>query len=219
MDDDRTVGAVDHPDLEEVASGVGADEHHESFVEVVDEHWLVEGVEHVAVVDAVLAGAGCDQRRIHLHKLACGAVCRKLGLHGLERPHPPCRLTRLRIVGDRVPRPRAMPSTPSGNAHGVRERAPGIAPIQAVDTALEVPILVHLGGRAAMSEFARPEGRRGTAEGVLEVRLGRASRFGIARGPAAVSFRSPGSVSRFVLCSLDEAQLPWASSNRVAGGR
>lgn len=38
---------------------------HEAFVEVVDEHRMVERVEHVVVVHAVLAGAHRDQRRIH----------------------------------------------------------------------------------------------------------------------------------------------------------
>jgi hypothetical protein len=37
VDDDGTVGAVDDADLEELASGIGADEHHEAFVEVLDE--------------------------------------------------------------------------------------------------------------------------------------------------------------------------------------
>ena len=71
MDDDWTVGAVDHANLEEVAGGVGTNEHHEAVIEIVDEHRMVERVEHVVVVDAVLAGAGCDQRRIDSNKLAC----------------------------------------------------------------------------------------------------------------------------------------------------
>ena len=65
VDDDGTVGAVDDADLEELAGGIGADEHHEAFVEVLDEDWMVERVEHVVVVDAVLAGARCDERRNH----------------------------------------------------------------------------------------------------------------------------------------------------------
>jgi hypothetical protein len=39
---------------------------------------MVEGVDHVAVRDAVLAGALSDQRRIHLYKLACTSVHHKL---------------------------------------------------------------------------------------------------------------------------------------------
>ncbi len=66
------------PTLEEVAGGVGADEHHEAVIEIIDEHRMVERVKHVVVVDAVLAGAGCDQRRIHRDKLACHRSDRKL---------------------------------------------------------------------------------------------------------------------------------------------
>ena len=78
MDDDRTISAVNHSDLEQVASDVGPDEHHESLIEVLDEHRMIERVQHVVVVDAVLSRTGCDQRRSHAHKLACISSFRKL---------------------------------------------------------------------------------------------------------------------------------------------
>jgi hypothetical protein len=53
---------------------------------------MVEGVDHVVVKDAVLAGAGSDERRIHLHKLACVALRRKL----------PCMLARSRRTAVRL---------------------------------------------------------------------------------------------------------------------
>jgi len=93
--DDRSVGAVDHTDFEEIAGGVGADEHHEAVVEIVDEHRMVERVNHVVVVDAVLASAGGDQRRIRANKLACRSTYRKL----------PC--ARTRVVS---PRQRTQPA-------------------------------------------------------------------------------------------------------------
>lgn len=43
MDDDRSVGAVDDADFEQVAGSVGADEHRQAVIEVVDEDrigWL-----------------------------------------------------------------------------------------------------------------------------------------------------------------------------------
>ena len=50
-DDDRTVAGVDDADLEQVGGGVGADEHREAVVEVVNEDRMVEGVDHVGVGD------------------------------------------------------------------------------------------------------------------------------------------------------------------------
>ncbi len=65
MDNDWSVGAVNDADFEQVAGRVGADEHREAVIEVVDEDRMVEGVDHVVVADAVLASARGDQRRIH----------------------------------------------------------------------------------------------------------------------------------------------------------
>ena len=48
MDDDRSVGAVDDPDFEQVAGSVCADEHRQIVIEVVDEDRMVEGVDHVS---------------------------------------------------------------------------------------------------------------------------------------------------------------------------
>lgn len=77
MHDDRTVAGVDDADLEQVGGEIGANEHCESFVEFVYEDRIVEGVNHVVFADAVLACAGSDERRIHLHKLACiGGDCK-----------------------------------------------------------------------------------------------------------------------------------------------
>ena len=53
------------PTFEQVAGGVGADEHREVVVEVVDDNRVVEGLDHVVVADAVLPSARRDQRRIH----------------------------------------------------------------------------------------------------------------------------------------------------------
>ena len=61
MDDDRAVGTGDHTDLQQVPGGVGANEHRQAVIEVIDEDWVVEGVDHVVVADAVLAGARGDQ--------------------------------------------------------------------------------------------------------------------------------------------------------------
>ncbi len=71
MNENRPVAAVDDCEFKQVAGGVGANEHRETVVEIVDEYRVVEGVGHVVVADAVLAGACGDQRRIHSHKLAC----------------------------------------------------------------------------------------------------------------------------------------------------
>ena len=57
MNDDRTITGVDDADLEQVCGLVGADEHREPIVEVVDEDRMVEGVDHVVVVDAVFSPA------------------------------------------------------------------------------------------------------------------------------------------------------------------
>jgi hypothetical protein len=83
VDDDWTVGAVDDADFEELAGGVGTDEHHEAFVEVLDEHRMVERVEHVVVVDAVLAGARCDQRRINGLQGNLPAGASQVALHSI----------------------------------------------------------------------------------------------------------------------------------------
>lgn len=74
MDEDRAVRAVDDADFDQVADGVGADEHREAVVEVVDENWVVEGMDHVVVADAVFSSARGDQRSIHINKLACETI-------------------------------------------------------------------------------------------------------------------------------------------------
>jgi hypothetical protein len=56
--DDRAVVGVDEPDLDQVGGSGGADDHHETFVEVRIAKWMVERVEDVGVGDAVFAGAG-----------------------------------------------------------------------------------------------------------------------------------------------------------------
>lgn len=78
MDDDWAISAVNHSDLEQVAGYVGPDEPHESLIEVLDEHRVIERVQHVVVVDAVLSRTGCDQRRSQAHKVACTRSLRKL---------------------------------------------------------------------------------------------------------------------------------------------
>ncbi len=57
---------------------VAADEHGESVIEFVDQDRMVEGVGHGVVGDAVLSGACCDQRHVHLYKLACRRSLGKL---------------------------------------------------------------------------------------------------------------------------------------------
>jgi hypothetical protein len=95
MDDDRTVGAVDCADFQQVPGGVGADEHRQAVIEVIDQDWVVEGVDHVVVVDAVLASARGDQRSIHASQVSLHEVRWQVVLHAIvpdpegavRRPH------------------------------------------------------------------------------------------------------------------------------------
>ena len=70
-----------HHDLSARPLNVGADEHHEAVVVVVDEHRMVEVLDHVVVVDAVVARTRGDQRRFHDSKLACRVESCKLACH------------------------------------------------------------------------------------------------------------------------------------------
>lgn len=68
MNDEVDALAGAHTDLEQTCSEVGADEHGE-VVEDQDADRVVVGVEDVVVGDAVLAGAGEDDR-IHAINLS-----------------------------------------------------------------------------------------------------------------------------------------------------
>ena len=86
MDDDGTVGAVDYADFQQVPGGVGADEHRQAVIEVIDEHRVVEGVDHVVVVDTVLASARGDQRSIHTSQVSLHEVRWQVILHAIQDP-------------------------------------------------------------------------------------------------------------------------------------
>ena len=74
--------------------GVGADEHRQAVIEVIDEDRVVEGVDHVVVVDVVLASARGDQRSIHASQVSLHEVRWQVILHAIparagvtHRPH------------------------------------------------------------------------------------------------------------------------------------
>lgn len=67
MDDERHTIADNDPDLQKSPSLVRSDEHRET-VEVEDPDGVPVGVEHVGIVDSVLAGA-VEYDWIHIIKL------------------------------------------------------------------------------------------------------------------------------------------------------
>jgi hypothetical protein len=72
VNDHRNLGVRDDSDLEDVSRPVGADEHEESVVEILDADRMIEGMEDVVVVDAMLPSAFGDDWLIgHLYKIAC----------------------------------------------------------------------------------------------------------------------------------------------------
>ncbi len=70
MQDERAVVTVEDTDFEQVPGGVGADEHRETIIEILDKDRIGERMEHVVVPDAVLAGGCGDRRASHPDKLA-----------------------------------------------------------------------------------------------------------------------------------------------------
>ena len=112
---DRTVGAVDHADLQQVPGGVGANEHRQAIIQVIDEDWVVEGVDHVVVADAVLASARGDQRSIHTSQVSLHSVRRQVVLRSSAPVVVPYR-------AGRVHRPATdpHPDSLSGRATGSR---------------------------------------------------------------------------------------------------
>lgn len=76
MDHDRALVGADNSDLVEVAGAVGSDEHRHSFVEVLNEDRVVEGVEDGLIVDTVLSRTVDDSWLYH--KLPCLAACCKI---------------------------------------------------------------------------------------------------------------------------------------------
>jgi len=69
MDHDRALVGADDADLVEIAGLVGPDEHRHSVVEVLDENWVVEGVEDGLIADTVLSRT-VDNSWL-CHKLPC----------------------------------------------------------------------------------------------------------------------------------------------------
>jgi len=72
VDNDQSGIALDDSDLQESPSSVGTHEHREAVTEVEDAKRVGESVQHVSVIDSVLAGGGRDVRALaHLAKLSC----------------------------------------------------------------------------------------------------------------------------------------------------
>ena len=69
MDHDRALVGADNADLVKVAGLVGTDEHCHSFVEILDEYRIVEGMDDGLIADSVLSGAVDDSWLCH--KLPC----------------------------------------------------------------------------------------------------------------------------------------------------
>ena len=115
MDDDRTVDTFDHTDLEQAARSVGADEHRKAVVLIVDEHRMVEGVDHVVVVDAMFASTRRDERRFHDSKL----VCRR------ENCKLTCRLPAPPETAAADPSRRALTGAQSGAGPPIERADPG----------------------------------------------------------------------------------------------
>jgi hypothetical protein len=63
VDDELHAFSRRHSDLEQAPRLVGADQHDE-IVEIEDSDWVAVGVEHVIVIDPVVAGA-CQDHGIH----------------------------------------------------------------------------------------------------------------------------------------------------------
>lgn len=86
MHDDRPVPGVDEPDLDQVCCTGQSDEEHESLVQVLIRHRVVERVEDVVVGNAVPAGA-VDDQRLHAADIRCRSrvgnlgCCRRLWRH------------------------------------------------------------------------------------------------------------------------------------------
>jgi hypothetical protein len=84
MDDDRPAGGVGNADLDQGAVAGGADEHGEAVVYVSHADWVAEGVAHVVIGDAVLAGVWRDVWHTQPSYLAARMTASYLAEHGLS---------------------------------------------------------------------------------------------------------------------------------------
>ncbi len=82
MNDDRPGVGGRNADLEEAPGVIRADQHDESFVELLRPNRIIERMEDWVVADTVAPGAGRDDWLIHLHKLPCDGLVSKITCGG-----------------------------------------------------------------------------------------------------------------------------------------